>query len=229
MLLDALSIDENSEDADSINAFIPVIYSIYEEYTTLQSSSPQTYTVFCCRPCTVYTCQQTGTWITVCPQKVFCICTKWLFTVRHSRKHIHLRLQLVQTSQRDMNERKSKRSDAESKKHLTGSLKLDICLNEISTHWDVMTMWSCANVFVCVLQASGARVRQRGGLTWFLSWFENNTPKTASSDHRSLHKALCMNQNKQSVSPIYQSQIWLQCKKTAENSKNREKILFNTF
>lgn len=56
MLLDALTIDKNSEDADSINAFIPVIYSIYEEYTTLQSSSQQTYTVFCCRPCTVYTC-----------------------------------------------------------------------------------------------------------------------------------------------------------------------------
>ncbi len=186
--------------------------------------------MFCCRPCTEYTCtwQQTGTWITVCPQKVFCICTKWLFTVRHSRKHIHLRLQLVQTSQRDMNESKSKRSDAGSKKHLTGSLKLDICLNEMATHWDVMIMWSCANVFVCVLQASGARVRQRGGLTWFLSWLENDTPKTASSDHRSLHRALCMNQNNQ-VHPFISPRFDFSAENQQKTARIEKRSSFNSF
>lgn len=75
---------------------------------------------------------------------------------------------------------------------------------------DVMIMWSCAYVCVCEIQASGARVQQRGGLTRFLSWFERHAPKTAPPDHRSLHKALGVNPNQcQSISPIW----LLKCRK----------------
>lgn len=72
--------------------------------------------------------------------------------------------------------------------------------------------WSCDHVHTCVceIQASGARVQQRGGLTRFLSWFERHAPKTAPPDHRSLHKALGVNPNQcQSISPIW----LLKCRK----------------